>query len=89
MGENYCFDYIRETVEGWIAEGRKVGLQQMLLIPWNVELPCFVDGWYVAAVDCYGNKIADIGDYAKERRKFIENLFNEIKENNDDKEGNS
>jgi hypothetical protein len=29
--KRYCFDYITETVNGWLNDGRKITLQQMLV----------------------------------------------------------
>jgi hypothetical protein len=74
--KRYCFDYITETVNGWITEGRKITLQQMFLIPWNVTLP--VNG-VVACVDQYGEEITNLDDYIRQRREFINVVYDAIK----------
>ena len=82
MKKKYCFDYIKENVMGWNPEIKKNLTKEMLyMTPWRVTLPYMMPDLYIPTMDAYGEIIDDINDWYKQREEYIENLYNELKEN--------
>ena len=82
--KKYCFDYIREDVMKWAPDVRKNVTKQMLYtIPSRIRLPFIMPDRYIPAIDYYGEVIDDYGEWSKKRGEYIENLYKQLKmENN-------
>jgi hypothetical protein len=78
--KKYCFDYIREDVMKWAPEVRKNVTKQMLyMLPLRVQFPFIMPDRIIPAIDYYGEVIDDYGEWSKEREEYIEQLYKQLK----------
>lgn len=82
MKKKYCFDYIKEDVMKWAPEVRKTMTKQMIyMLPLRVNLPFIMPDRIIPAMDYYGEVIDNYDEWKKQREKYIDNLYNELKGN--------
>ena len=80
--KRYCFDYIKEDVMKWSPDVRKNVTKQMLyMLPLRVIFPFIMPDRITPPMDYYGEVIDNYGEWSKQREEYIDNLYNELKEN--------
>ena len=80
--KKYCFDYIKEDVMKWAPEVRKTMTKQMIyMLPLRVIFPFIMPDRITPPFDYYGEVIDDYDVWNKQREEYIDNLYDELKEN--------
>ena len=80
--KKYRFDYIKEDVMKWAPEVKKTMTKQMIyMLPLRVNLPFIMPDRYIPAMDYYGEVIDNYDEWKRQREEYIDNLYNELKEN--------
>ena len=82
MVKKYCFDYIKEDIMKWAPDVRKNVTKQMIyMLPLRVIFPFIMPDRITPPMDYYGEVIDNYGEWSKQREEYIDNLYNELKEN--------
>ena len=77
--KKYCFDYIKENVNSWSPDLKKNITKEMIeLTPYGLFLWADIFTGY-SALDYYGEPINDFEEWKRQRREYIDNLYNELK----------
>ena len=83
--KKYCFDYIMKDVMKWAPDVRKNVTKQMLyMLPLRVRFPFIMPEQITPPIDYYGEVIDNYDEWKKQREEYIDNLYNELKENDKD-----